>query len=215
MNPTLLSPRTIQIANELLDWAKTYLMAENPEIKRPTRGNQSVCPYVGASIENDSFYMAFHPEINGRRAEPIEEVMLDYIPIFRNKVQPFGPSERMRKALLVVFPEIPEKSTYVLDTVFANIKDRFVAEGLMVGQFHKNCDQRGVYNHRFKVSLSPYPLFALRHMSLHDIIFLHDHEHWFLEYNNRFGERFKPENLDDDSKPLIENYRKAKERFLD
>lgn len=213
MSTAFISPRYLKIANEVMAWTKTYLMADHPDTKRPG-DNQQICPFVRASMESDSLYLAFHPEINGQRDWPIEKVMYDYIEIF-NETPPFSPAEKRKKALLVIFPEIPLERAYVLDIVHAKIKSKFVDSGLMAGQFHPNCDDRGVYNRAFRISISPYPLIAIRHMALHDIIFLKDNEEWFKAYNIRYGERFKePEKLEDYSKSLLGTYLEAKERYL-
>lgn len=188
-------------------------MAENPNIQRSI-GSQEVCPFVSSSIENDSFYMTFHPEVNGQRDEPIGHIMYGYINEFK-ETPPFEPCERLKKALLVIFPEIPPQRTYVLDIVHAKIKTKFVQAGLMVGQFHQHCDERGVYNRGFHVSISPYPLIAIRHMAVHDIIFLRNNEEWFKAYNIRYGEKFRePDKLEDYNKPMLGIYLEAKERFL-
>jgi|SRR5437588_2843771 len=213
MDNAFLSPRYLKIANELMEWAQSYLMADEPNIRRPGT-NQEVCPFVRASIENDSLYMAFHPEVNGQRDEPIQRIMYEYIDIFK-ETPPFDPAERKKKALLIIFPEIPPERTYVLDIVHAKIKSRFVHSGLMAGQFHQNCDERGIYNRGYRVSISPYPLIAVRHMALHDIIFLKENEDWFKAYNIRYGEKFKePDKLEDYHKPLLGTYLEAKEKFL-
>jgi len=58
-------------------------------------------------------------------------------------------------------------------------------------------------------------MMAIRHMAPHDILFLGDNESWFAAYDQRFGSRFRePEKLEDDQKPLIDFYRRAKTRFL-
>jgi hypothetical protein len=213
MNNAFLSPRYMKIASELFEWAHTYLMAENPQVKRPY-GAQEVCPYVAPSIESDSFYMVFHPEVNGQRDEPIQHIMFDYINEFK-ETPPFDPNDKLQKALLVVFPEMPKDRTYVLDIVHSKIKTRFVQAGLMVGQFHSHCDERGVYNRSFRISTAPYPLIAIRHMAIHDIIFIKDNEEWFKAYNIRYGERFRePDKLDDYNKPLVGPYMEAKGKFL-
>lgn len=213
MDNAFLSPRYLEIANELLTWANTYLASPDPNIQRPG-SNQEICPFVRDSLKNDSFYMAFHPEVNGQRDEPIQRIMCEYITIFK-ETPPFDPTEHRKKALLAIFPEIPAERTFVLDIVQAKIKHKFVNSGLMVGQFHQNCNERGVYNRGFRVSISPYPLMAVRHMALHDIIFLKENEAWFKAYNIRFGERFKePDKLNDYQKPLLGTYLEAKERFL-
>jgi hypothetical protein len=213
MDNAFLSPRYLAIANETMAWAKTYLMTPNPGMSRPGL-NQDVCPYVEASVANDSFYLVFHPEVNGQRDEPIQRLMLEYIDRFK-ETPPFGPSEQMRKALLIIFAEIPPERTYVLDIAQAKIKSKFVQAGLMVGQFHQNCDDRSVHNRGFHVSISPYPLIAIRHMAIHDIIFLKDNEEWFKAYNNRYGELFRePNKLEDYTKPLVAPYLDAKGKYL-
>ncbi|MGH9968803.1 MAG: DUF6875 domain-containing protein [Pyrinomonadaceae bacterium] len=213
MDNAFLSPRYLVIANEIMEWVNNYLTVSNPNIRRPG-SNQEVCPFVRDSIENDSFYLAFHPEVNGQRDEPIQRIMYEYINIFK-ETPPFDPVERRKKALLVIFPEIPPERTYVLDIVHTKIKHKFVDTGLMTGQFHQNCETRGIYNRGYRVSISPYPLIAVRHMALHDIIFLKENEDWFKAYNIRYGEKFKePDKLDDYQKPLLGTYLEAKEKFL-
>jgi heptaprenyl diphosphate synthase len=213
MDNAFLSPRYLTIANEIMEWARAYLMEPNAQMQRPGL-NQAVCPYVEASISNDSFYMVFHPEVNGQRDAPIERIMLEYIDRFK-ETPPFGPSEQMRKALMVIFAEIPPERTCVLDIAHAKIKSEFIQAGLMVGQFHKNCDERSVHNRGCHVSISPYPLIAIRHMAIHDIIFLKDNEEWFKAYNNRYGELFRePNKLEDYTKPLVGPYLDAKGKYL-
>jgi len=209
----ILSPDNLKIADEILQWAQNYLTQENVHIKRPV-GSQAVCPFVGPSIENNSFFMVFHNDVIGRSEEQIEGIILGYISPFK-KLGPYGNNDKLRKALLVVFPNIPKDQTHVLDIVHANIKSKFVEAGLMVGQFHENCDERGIYNRAFRVSISPYPLMAIRHMAIHDILFLGATEDWFKCYNLRYGEKFnRPETIEDYNKHLVEYYIKAKERFL-
>jgi heptaprenyl diphosphate synthase len=167
MIPAFLSPSSLKLANEVLNWANEFLIPESQQIHRP-HGSQSVCPFVGSSIEHDCFFMVFHPEVNQHSEQLIEQLLIDYIPQF-GRSGPFEPSDKLRKALLIVFPNIPEKQTRILDRVYANIKARFVDAAMMVGQFHQHCDVPSVYNRNFMVSQSPVPLMAIRHMALHDI----------------------------------------------
>jgi len=213
MDNAFLSPRYLKIANEIMEWSQSYLMAPHEQMQRPGK-NQAVCPYVEGAISNDSYYLAFHPEVNGQRDEPIQRIMFEYIDLFK-ETPPFEPSEQLRKALMVIFPDIPPERTYVLDIAHTKIKSKFLQAGLMVGQFHQNCDERSVHNRGFHVSLSPYPLIAMRHMAIHDIIFLKDNEEWFKIYNNRYGDLFRePNKLSDYTRPLVGPYLDAKGKYL-
>lgn len=212
MSHAFLTPKNLVIANELLAWANDYLMTENPSIKRP-RGSQVVCPFVGASVETNNFYMAFHPEVNGKDERHIEEIMVGYVEEFL-EAPPYDTEQNLTKALLVVFPDIPDNKTEVLDVAHRRIKSQFVERGLMVAQFHKRCKERGIYNGAFHVNISPHPLLAIRHMAIHDILFVGSNRAWFKEYNIRFGDRFRePDKVEDWNKHLIDLYQRAKERF--
>lgn len=215
MNHAILDPRMLKIANELVEWARGFLMSENPDVKRPYSNNQTVCPFARESLERNSFYQAFHPHI-GADVKRLEAIMREYIDEFR-RLLPFDPNLKFKKSLLVVFPDIPENQVCVLDIVHENIKTEFVQAGLMIGQFHQKCDVRGVHNSGFRASRSPHPLIAIRHMEVHDIIFLGDgrHPEWFAEYNARYGETFRdPDKLDEKGKTLLSYYQKAKEAYL-
>jgi heptaprenyl diphosphate synthase len=212
VNINCISPTMLECAEEILKWARETLAVENEHLHRP-RGNQVVCPFVGPAIETDSFYLAFHPEVTQHSARLIEQIMVSYIPEFGH-LWPFEPSDRLKKALLVVFPHLPARQTRVLDQVYTSIKNKFVAAGLMVGQFHQNCDVPSVYNRACMVSRSPVPLMAVRHMAIHDILFLGENEEWFQEYNVRFGHRFQDlDKVESFNKHLVEYYLKAKARF--
>ncbi len=205
----------ISIAYETLAWVQTFLVDPNPNMKRSRDSTgESICPFAKAVLAENALYMAFHHEVNGKSAELIESIVLGYRETFK-KSTPFHPGDRLKKALLVIFPEIPPLETTVLDVVHRNIKSQFVHDGLMVAQFHAHCDGRSVHHPGLKVYTSPHPLIAMRYMALHDILFVDENESWFASYDQRFGSRFKePEKLEDYEKPLVDIYRRAKARFV-
>ena len=211
MKHSVLTPEMIRISNEILDWAVNYLAADNENIKRP-RGSQSICPFVKPSIDNNTFLFAFHPEVNGTSENHLEELMLSYIETFK-KTGPFRSGDTYKKTLIVVFPNIPNDDSCILDVVHKMVKDKYVENDLMIGQFHPNCDDRGVYNRRFKVSIAPYCLFSIRQMALHDILFLGGKKEWFLAFNAKFGQKFKKGELDENTNHLEEYYLMAKRKY--
>lgn len=205
----------IPIAYETLAWVQAFLVDPHPQMKRShDSSGESVCPFAKSMLAENALYMAFHHEVNGKSAELIESIVLGYREPFKNST-PFHPAERLKKALLVVFPEIPPTETTVLDVVHNKIKSNFVQDGLMVAQCHARCDGRSVRCPGLRVYTSPHPFMAMRHMALHDLLFLEENESWFAYYDQRFGSRFRePEKLEDFEKPLIAIYRRAKARFL-
>jgi heptaprenyl diphosphate synthase len=212
MQNRYVTPELLDVGAALLRWAKDFLAKEHPEMRRPV-GSQVVCPFVQAALDSNSFYMIFHPEVRSADEAHIEGLVLGHIPGFE-RLGPFGPGDRVKKALLAVFPNLPEEEAYVLDVVHRIVKPTFLKSGLMIGQFHKNCREGSVHNRAFLASISPYPLLAVRHMAIHDILFLKDDRTWFAEYNLRFGERFRrPEDLEDFNRHLLGSYLAAKERW--
>jgi len=209
-----LSPEHFDIGQKLLGWAKDFLMADDPRIKRPY-GTNVVCPFVEASVKANAFYMVFHNEINGEDPEAIVDLLLQYISPFQIHA-PYRDSEQVNKALLIVFPRIPEKYFWVLDAVHQLAKDKMVEAGLMINQSHPKCKTAAIYNPDFTtVSVSPYPLMAMRMMAVHDILFLGAKEQWFLHFHSRFGARFaKPGVVGPLNKHLEPLYKAAREKYL-
>lgn len=214
MSESYITPHDSQIAADILEWARTYLMVENENIKRP-HGTQVVCPFIKTSVEGNYFYMAFHREISGENVLQMREVILQHAPTFQI-THPVDEKQRIRKALLIVFPKLTPTNYASLDVCHQMVKPLLVKEGLMVGQFHPKCKEPAFYNPSFrKVSVSPHPLMALRHMAIHDIIFLKNDVVWFDRYNRQFGHKFNdPESIPDHDKHLINHFNEARERFL-
>ena len=215
VNP-FVAPEHVGIGSELLEWAENYLMKEHEQIKRP-HGNQVVCPFVEASVKANSFYMVFHPEVNGTDPTVIADLIESYTTPFK-RAAPYGEKEQIKKALLVVFPNVGPENYYALDICHEIIKPSMVDQGLMVGQFHPNCTEVAAHNRSWQdVSKAPHPFIAMRNMALHDIMFLGEADRqWFLIYQNKFGHKFKdPDLIDEHDKHLIQYYAAAHRKWQD
>lgn len=211
----MFSNADVVIAGAVLQWARESLATPNEKMRRrPAGAPESVCPFVRPSMESDSFYIDIRHEINGQRPEPIMEAMRQYQETLRS-LPPFDAAEQQKKCVLAVFPEIPEAAAPVLDLVHARIKSEYVRAGLMVTQCYPGCDMRSKRNPELRVYQSPYPLMALRVMAIHDILFVGDDDEWFTAYSVRFGAKFRnPATLQDYEQPLLEEFVRAKARFV-
>ena len=213
---TFVSPDDVTVGGKVLAWAKDYLTKEHASLNRPYHP-KALCPYVEASLKANSFYMVFHDEFNGRDGRAIADQILNYALPFK-KTSPTGPNEQMLKALLIVFPKIEPKFFEALDECHQKIKPKMVKLGLMVGQFHPRCRERAIHNQRWNsISTSPVPLMAMRHMTLHDIMFLGDDRQSFREYDSKFGFNFAERGklLRGYQKHLLAYYEQAKAKFSD
>lgn len=206
INPhDFITPVHIGHASRVLQWLDEYISRPHSELGR----EGAICPFVAPAIERNAVSMAFHYEVTGEE-ELIRDILNCYIPVFVDQ-PPTDETARVYKTLLIVFPNIPEPATTVLDRVHARVKTDFVQSGLMLGQFHKTCPEPAARNPFFRVSISPIPLIAIRHMAVHDILFLGDNETWFNEYSARFGLRYERKMIT--SELFIKAYTAAKERF--
>ncbi len=182
----LTTPKMIADASLVLQWAKEYISQPHPNLGR----EGAICPFVPPSIERNTFYLALHYEVDGSNLETIKHLVLQYADLFLECL-PLEETERIYKAILVVFPSLPEERATILDVLHKEVKDCFVNKGMMIGQFHKNCPEPAARNPFFRISISPIPLVAMRYMSVHDILFLNERKCWFEEYQKRFGWQYE------------------------
>lgn len=211
MKNSFLTPSMLKIGGDVLAWSNKYLTKENEHIRRPN-GSQVVCPFVKPTIDNDTYYITFAPEIIKGSIEEIEKITINNLKEFKELV-PTGANSVYKKALLIVFNNLSNDDACALDRVHENIKDIFVSNGLMLGQFHANCNERGAYNPDFKVSIAPYPLFAIRSLAVHDILFLKEKRVWFEAFDSLYGDRFNKGKLDENTSYLKQFYLDAKEMY--
>jgi len=200
-----IAPSMFEYASTLYKWMRDYICQEHPQLGR--RG--PICPFVQSAIDKDALSLTFHYEVDGSSTAAIENLLRNYIKVFLCSQLPSECSSTL-KAMLVVLPRILPEQTNVLDIVQARVKDDFVQNGLMLGQFHKNCPEPAVHNPQFPVSISPIPFFAIRYMAEHDILFLHQKKHWFTEYCARFAWSYEQGKAKSE---FVELFQEAKKRF--
>ena len=198
---------SVRDTKRLFEWIEVYICQPHPQLGR----TGSVCPFVRLSIERGALSMSFHYEIDGSRVNTLKRTIYGYAAKFLEL--PYSDErDRELQALLVIFPNIPEERADVIDLVHAQLKTHFVEKGLMLGQFHPNCPETAAHNPFFRVSVSPFPLFAIRYMVLHDILFLSKQEQWFAEYYSRFGSKYELNQVSNKG-GLVDLFNDTKERF--
>jgi hypothetical protein len=74
--------------------------------------------------------------------------------------------------VLSILPRIDRHDAAPLDALHAELKDEFVKDGVMIGQFHPTCGAAGLWDPEFRPLQSPVPLLAIRDMVSSDLPFL-------------------------------------------
>jgi hypothetical protein len=166
---------------QITAWAAEFLSAPNRQLGRPG----PVCPYTRPSMNNNSFLLAWAG--SGRDTGSIEPVVDRYRHWFTELLDQPEPAPKHLLTILVVLPGLDRTDSGPLDTLQRRLKDAFVREGLMVGQFHPNCEQNGLWNSEFRPLRSPVPLLAIRQMMASDLPFLLGSASHLTAYLDRFA----------------------------
>ncbi|CAL9348923.1 hypothetical protein C1708_30750 [Streptomyces sp. DH-12] len=188
------------------EWLTGYISAGHPEIGR----TGPICPFVAPSRKNRTMEIRLRLAGHAPTLELIEEIARSSLREY--ELTTWQGRNPMLRAMVVALPDLRSEDTGLLDQAHARVKDAFVAQGLMIGQFHENCEVTAARNPRFAVSKAPLPLFAIRAIALHDVFFLSERPHWFQQYRQRFGKFFGPGSTVMDPL-LVERYQKAEQAY--
>lgn len=150
-----------------LEWARGFLATPHEDLGR----KGPVCPYIRHSFDEHLVHAVTRPETSCADPELRRAVSAarHTFTALRGEA-PRGHQHLV--SVLVVLPRIDRTSAVELEELHRDLKDEFVAEGLMIGQFHPECQARGLWSADFRPLQSPVPLLAIREMVSSDLPFL-------------------------------------------
>lgn len=179
--PAEIAPHRL-CAQRVLTWARTFLCEPHDHLGR----EGSVCPYVRESLRHGLFWMAIFSSPNPRSNDVIE-FLRRYGDWFLKLSHPTQ-ADAQYKAVVVLFPDLLSANfREIIDATQVTLKPEFVRRGLMIGQFHEECSEPGIWNTEFRPFHSPVPLLAIRHMVRWDAPFLMRDARSLAAYLCRFG----------------------------
>ncbi|HVK25555.1 MAG TPA: hypothetical protein VM677_29700 [Actinokineospora sp.] len=161
----------------VLRWSQEYLVSPHPDLGR----TGPVCPYTQPSLRKNLFYLAL-PESTDLAAS-----VAALRSCHARLAADLDPDDQELLTLLLVLPDLDHTDSTELDLVQRKAKDEFVADGLMIGQFHPVCAEPGLWNPGFRPLRSPVPLLAVRQMLVFDLLFLVDDFGHADSYLRRFA----------------------------
>ena len=166
---------------QITAWVVEFLSAPNQQLGR--RG--PVCPYTRLSMDSNCFLLAW---AGGEHdIQSIESMVDQYRRWFLELLEQPERTREQLLTILVVLPGFDRTDSSPLDALQRRLKDAFVREGLMVGQFHPHCEQRGLWNEDFRPLKAPIPLLAIRRMVSSDLPFLLGSASHLSAYLDRFA----------------------------
>ncbi|GIH27164.1 hypothetical protein Aph01nite_54740 [Acrocarpospora phusangensis] len=163
-------------------WAREYLCNPHPDLGR--RG--PVCPYAQSSIDRRRFHLA----LRTGALRSVDEVVKAVEPYRAWFIQlaPREEPDALHTTILIVFPDAYGELD-LIDAAQRRLKDRYVQDGLMIGEFHDGPpDKPGLWNPDLRPLASPVPMLVIRHMVATDLPFLADDPEHVRAYRALFGD---------------------------
>ncbi|HYZ15669.1 MAG TPA: hypothetical protein VE591_04680 [Candidatus Acidoferrum sp.] len=167
----------------IVGWTRSFLLAGHPQLGR----DGLVCPFTKAALENGLFLLACAEPSSDTRE--IQVLISRFRAWYCEMAAKLDDRKRGLLTFLVLLPDLDPTDASELDAVQAVLKDEFVEQGLMIGQFHPACNQPGIWNANFRPLRAPVPLLAIRAMVKQDLPFLVDQPSHVEAYRRRFGHR--------------------------
>lgn len=168
----------------LRKWVCDFLIEPHQDLGRAG----PVCPFTGPSIERRLFWAGI---VDGDNIDfaSMSEISDDMAEIYP-ELSPNSGKDAIFKAILAIFPDLVNFDT--IEKVQSCGKSKFIAKGMMLGQFYPGCAKPGLWNEDFKPLSSPLPMLAVRQMVSTDYPFLVDRPEWMAAYLKRFAPTVPP-----------------------
>lgn len=168
---------------EILAWARDYLVSSHPDLGR----SGPVCPYTQPSLRKGLFYLAA-VDSTGVDAPADMDAAIDGLRSWHERLsENLSETDSELLTILLALPHLDYTDSTELDQLQRKAKDFFVADGLMIGQFHPVCAEPGLWNARFMALQSPVPLLAIRKLVVFDLPFVIDSDSHAESYLQRFA----------------------------
>ncbi|MGW1363027.1 DUF6875 domain-containing protein [Streptomyces chartreusis] len=148
------------------EWLDGFVTQPHPNLGRPG----AICPRLAPAMRRNLVHMVAIPTATGSVDEAADKGQA-LAGLYREL---FTDPESFRAgALLAFFPGLPpETAPEFIDGGHARLRMDFVASGLMIGEFHPLSMVTSVRNPGLAVMRCPVPMFAVRALTRHDVLFL-------------------------------------------
>lgn len=176
-----LDEKTLSSLKTVVEWTNDYLCQPHPDLGRIG----PVCPFTRSALLHRVFMLAVMKSPMSNLKEIMREA--DLYRKWFVELQGALHNNSTLATFVLVMPDADLDDPRPLDEVQAHLKDVFVAEGLMIGQFHPLCEKVGLWNENFYPLRCPVPLLAIRSMVPSDLAFLLSRREHFLAYLEQFA----------------------------
>jgi len=162
------SPENSQALADVSVYVSQFLAKCNPHVGRPG----PVCPFVPSSLKANVLRLVAVDTTADTTCEDIAQLVLWMKSLFL-KMEPQTGRASLNKAIVIIFPKlITTQQRLAVDVVQESLKEKFVEDGMMLGEFHRCNASSGLRNTNWFPLRTPHPCLALRFMVPTDIPFL-------------------------------------------
>jgi Domain of unknown function (DUF6875) len=161
-------------------WVRSFLMREHPDLGR----SGDVCPFTGQALRLDTIRIgvcaAASSDFSGVKST-MRHAFGEFASI------PCARSMQHFRTIIVGFPNVNDAAGHAaLKRVQARLKLYSFVRGLMIGRFHPQSDDPGLWNPQFRPLRPPLPMLAIRHLVENDAPFALRHPLLLPAYLSRF-----------------------------
>lgn len=175
-----------------LGWLREFVTQPHPELGRPG----AVCPRLAPALRASVVWLVTVDV----PAYTVEQATLAGRLLMRRFNLLADQSERADTTLLGFFPGLPsEQAAEFIDGGHRLLRTEFAEHGLMLGEFHQASTVGSVHNRALPVMRSPEPMFAVRTMTPHDLLFADqpdtppaDRLSYLLHFDRHVSSRLSP-----------------------
>ena len=180
-----------------MGWLEDFVTRAHPDLGRPG----AVCPRLAPALRAGAVWLVCVAVPGFTRGDAVGAGRL-LMRVFQDVAA--GP-HRASTALLGFFPGLPDpQAGDFIEGGHRMLRAEFVQQGLMLGEFHAGSAVGGVHNRAFAVMRCPAPMYAVRVMTPHDLVFADqpgtppaDRVAFLLAYQRHVGSRLSPPSRDD------------------
>lgn len=175
-----------------MDWLEHFVTRPHPDLGRPG----AVCPRLTSALRADGVWLVSiavrgftsgHAVVAGRMLRQV----------FEDVAAGSRPTDA---ALLGFFPGLPDRGAGdFIDGGHRMLRAEYVEQGLMLGEFHAHSSVGGVHNRALPVMRCPAPMYVVRAMTPHDLLFADqpgtppaERVAFLLAYRRHVGSRLSP-----------------------
>jgi hypothetical protein len=150
----------------VLGWIDSFVLQPHEALGRPGHICPRLAPVVGA---NRLALVSLRPPTDSvdsavESGRAIAEIYRELFP---------DTADHKTAALLAVFPDVAAPAAHeFIDGGHKALRMEYVSSGLMLGEFHAASEVGSVRNEELVVMQSPLPMYAVRGLTPHDILFL-------------------------------------------